>query len=132
VNTSPEHERRLFICRCSGIVIVVAGVLGLLAACSTILFGGLLGATRVLEEGAIVVYRGWGGIALSLLTVVLAFAAFYRPSRVLYLCVTLAAAAGALAGGYLVALFLAPAALAGLVATFCSAAANAPPAVDAG
>jgi hypothetical protein len=132
VNASPEHERRLFICRCSGIVIVVAGVLGLLAACSTILFGGLLGATRVLEEGATVVYRGWGGIALSVITVILAFAAFYRPSRALYLFVTLAAMSGALVGGYLVALFLAPAALAGLVATFCSVAADAPPATDAG
>jgi hypothetical protein len=129
---SASHERRLFICRCSGIVILVAGVLGLLAACSTILFGGLLGAMRVMETGALVVYRGWGGIGLSIVTVILAFAAFHRPSRALYLCVTLAAAAGARVGGHLVALFLVPAALAGLVAAFCSVAADAPPAADAG
>jgi hypothetical protein len=124
----PSTDSRHFICRCSGIVIVVAGVLGLLAACSTILFGGLLGATRVLDEGALVVYRGWSGIALSLLTVVLAFLSFYRPSRVLYAGVAIAAAIGALLGGHLVALFLVPASLAGFVAAACAVARDLPPA----
>jgi hypothetical protein len=57
-----DTERRHFICRCSGIIILVAGGLGLMAACSTILFGGLLGATWVLDEGALKVYRGWAGL----------------------------------------------------------------------
>jgi hypothetical protein len=122
-------DPRRFICRCSGVVIAIAGGLAFMAACSTILFGGLFGATRILENGAEIVYRGWGGIAFSLLTLALALLSFYRPRRAFYAGVGIAAVIGALIGGYLVALFLAPAALAGFLAAACAGAKDAPQAM---
>ncbi len=103
--------------RAGGIVALIAGIFGVLAAGATLFLGGLGGAFEA--EGAdTVIGLGWGGVAFSFLTIVLGAVAMGAKGRLPGILIAVCAVAGAILGGTFVAVFMALAAAGGLLAAF--------------
>ena len=90
--------------KAGGILAIIAGLLGLLAALATLFMGGL-GAAFSAGGAAMVVGLGWGGILFSLLVVVYGATAFTAP-RAGATGLALSAVAGMVLGGTLVAILM--------------------------
>jgi hypothetical protein len=101
--------------RAGGIVALIAGIFGVLAAGMTLFIGGVGGALEA-ESAGTVVMLGWGGVAFSFLTIVLAAVAMGANSRWPGVLLILCAIAGAILGGTLVAVFMALALIGGILA----------------
>ncbi len=101
--------------KAGGIIGLVAGIFGVLAAAITLLVGGL-GSAFHAENASTVVGLGWGGVLFSFLVIVLGAIAIGAKSRLPGALLTLSAIAGAILGGTLVAVFMALAFVGGLVA----------------
>ena len=98
---------------------LVAGIFGVFAAGATLFMGGLGGAFEA--EGAdTVIGLGWGGVAFSFLTIVLGAVAIGAKGRAPGILLIVCALAGAVLGGTLVAIFMALAAVGGLLAALGS------------
>ncbi len=102
--------------KAGGIIAIVAGVFGVLAALATLFIGGLSAAFSA--NGAdTVLGLGWGGVGFSFLVIVFGAVALARPG--IGGAGTIASAlAGAVLGGTLVAIFMALALIGGLLTVF--------------
>lgn len=101
--------------KAGGIIAIIAGVFGTMAAGVTLLFGGLSAAFET--EGAnTVIGLGWGGVLFSFATIVLGAVAIGTKSKVPGALLIVASLAGAVLGGTLVAVFMALSLIGGVVA----------------
>ena len=101
--------------KAGGIIALVAGIFGFLAAIATLLMGGLGGAFGA-QGASTVVGLGWGGVVFSFLTIVLGAVAMGAKSRWPGIMLILSSVAGAVLGGTLVAVCMALALIGGLLA----------------
>lgn len=102
--------------KAGGIIALIAGIFGFIAAIVTLFLGGIGGAVG--SDGAgTVVGLGWGGIVFSFLTIILGAVAMGAKGRVPGVLLIVAAIAGAILGGTLVAVCMALALIGGLLAT---------------
>lgn len=97
--------------KAGGIIALIAGIFGILAAGVTLFTGGLLGAKTV-------VGLGWGGVLFSFLTIVFGAICMGAKSRTPGVLLIITAILGAVLGGTLVAIFMALALLGGILALF--------------
>lgn len=102
--------------KAGGIIALLAGIFGVLAAIVTLMIGGI-GAGFEAEGASTVVGLGWGGIGFSFLTIILGAVAMGAKGKVPGILIMLCAIAGAVLGGTLVALFMVLALIGGLLAT---------------
>ena len=98
-----------------GIIALVAGIFGILAAGITLFVGGIGGAAGAHDAGT-VVGLGWGGVFFSFLTIVFSAvcmggASSKTPGILLIICSIL----GAIFGGTLVAIFMVLALMGGIL-----------------
>ena len=101
--------------KAGGIVALIAGIFGVIAAGFT-LFAGGLGAVFDAEGADTIIDFGWGGIVFSILTIVFGAVAMGAKGRVPGVLLILCAFGGAILGGPLVAVFMALAAAGGALA----------------
>lgn len=101
--------------KAGGIIALVAGIFGVFAAGFTLFFGGV-GAALEAEGAGTVIGLGWGGVAFSFLTIVLGAVAMGAKGRIPGVLLILCAIGGAILGGTLVAVFMALAAIGGILA----------------
>ncbi len=102
--------------KAGGIIGLVAGIFGVIAAVVTLFFGGVAGAMEA-EEAGTVVGLGWGGLAFSFLTIVLGAVALGARSMVPGILLMVCAVAGAILGGTIVAVVMVLALIGGILAT---------------
>lgn len=103
--------------KAGGIIGLVAGIFGVIAALATLLIGGI-GAGLEAEGASTVVSLGWGGVAFSFLTIVLGAVAMGAKTKTPGMLLMLCAVVGAVLGGMLVAICMVLAFIGGLLATF--------------
>ena len=101
--------------KAGGIIALVAGIFGIIAAGVTLFVGGI-GSVVEAEGASTVIGLGWGGVAFSFLTIILGAVAIGAKSRWPGILLIVSAIAGAILGGTLVAIFMALAAVGGIVA----------------
>ncbi|WP_246661278.1 hypothetical protein [Rhizobium sp. MHM7A] len=102
--------------KAGGIIGLIAGIFGVIAAGITLLFGGV--AKAVEADGAnTVVGLGWGGLLFSFIAIILGAVAMGAKSKVPGALLMLSALGGAILGGTLVAIFMVLAFAGGLLAT---------------
>lgn len=102
--------------KAGGIIALVAGIFGVLAAIFTLLVGGL-GAGLEAEKASTVIGLGWGGVLFSFLTIILGAITLGAKGRTPGILLMICAVAGAILGGTIVAIFMVLAFLGGLIAT---------------
>ena len=98
-----------------GIIALVAGIFGVIAAIVTLFVGGVAGAFEA-EGAGTVVGLGWGGVFFSFLTIVLGAVAIGVNRKVPGILLIASAIAGAILGGTFVAVFMALALIGGILA----------------
>lgn len=103
--------------KAGGIIAVVAGGCGVIAAFITLFVGGV-GSAIEAEGAETVVWLGWGGVFLSFCTIGLAAATIASKGRITSVLLIICAIAGALLGGTMVAVFMALAIIGAIVALF--------------
>jgi len=91
--------------KAGGIVALVAGIFGTMAAIVTLLVGGA-GAAFNAEGASTIVGLGWGGIAFSFTTIILGAVAMGAKSQLPGVLIMISAILGGLMGGTLVAIFM--------------------------
>ena len=101
--------------KAGGVIGLVAGILGFIAAVVTLFFGGVAGAFNA-EGASTVVGLGWGGVLFSFLCIVLGAVAMGAKGKVPGGLLALSAIAGAILGGTLVAVCMALALVGGILA----------------
>ena len=101
--------------KAGGIVALIAGVFGVIAAGFTLFFGGV-GSVFEAEGASTVVGLGWGGVVFSFLIIVLGAVAMGAKGRWPGILLVICSIAGAFLGGTLVAIFMALAAIGGVLA----------------
>lgn len=101
--------------KAGGIIAIIAGVLGVIAAIATLMIGGL-GSAFEAEGASTVTGLGWGGIFFSFATIVLGSMAIGAKSRVAGALLIVCSVAGAVLGGTFVALFMVLALAGGVIA----------------
>ncbi len=101
--------------KAGGIVALIAGVFGVFAAGFTLFFGGV-GSALEAEGAGTVIGLGWGGVIFSFLVIVLGAVAIGAKGRWPGILLVICSIAGALLGGTLVAIFMALAAVGGVLA----------------
>lgn len=101
--------------KAGGIIALIAGIFGTLAAGITLLLGGLGGALSA-DGAETVVGLGWGGVLFSFLVIILGAVAMSGTSRVPGILLIIASIVGAVLGGTLVAVFMALALIGGILA----------------
>ena len=89
-----------------GIIAVVAGSIGVIAAFMTLLFGGI-GSALEAEGANTVIGLGWGGVASSFVVIGLGAAVIAARSKMPAVFLAIVAVLGAIVGGTLVAIFMA-------------------------
>jgi hypothetical protein len=99
-----------------GIIGVIAGIFGVLAAAVTLLVGGM-GSAFHAHGASTVVGLGWGGILFSFLCIIFGAVAMGSESRIPGAVLTLCAIAGAILGGTFVAVCMVLALVGGILAT---------------
>lgn len=102
--------------KAGGIIGLVAGIFGVIAAVATLFFGGL-GAAVETEGAQTVVGLGWGGLAFSFVTIVFGAVAMGARSMVPGILMIICAVAGAVLGGTIVAIAMVLALIGGILAT---------------
>ena len=103
--------------KAGGIIGLIAGLCGVIAAFVTLFVGGIGGALEA-EGAETVVFLGWGGVFFSFCTIVFGAIAIGGKSRIPGVLLIISAIAGAVLGGTLVAIFMALAGIGGIV-TVC-------------
>jgi hypothetical protein len=103
--------------KAGGIVALIAGVFGVLAAGITLLVGAGGTAFNTANAGT-VVGLGWGGVIFSFLTIVLGAVAMNARGRMPGFFLIITSLLGAVLGGTLVAIFMALALCGGILALF--------------
>jgi hypothetical protein len=88
-----------------GVIALVAGIFSIIAAGITLIMGGVGSAVNA-DSANTVVGLGWGGIAFSFITIVLAAIALGVRSRIPGILLVISSIAGAVLGGTLVAVFM--------------------------
>jgi hypothetical protein len=99
-----------------GIIGLIAGIFGFLAAAFTLAVGGM-GSAFNAHGASTLVGLGWGGILFSFLCIIFAAVAMGSESRLPGAILTLCAIAGAIFGGTFVAVCMVLALVGGLLAT---------------
>lgn len=102
--------------KAGGIVAIIAGVFGVIAAGLTLLVGGL-GAAFNAEGSGTVVGLGWGGVVFSFAVIVLGSIAVGAKNRTPGILLILTSIVGVFLGGTLVAVFMTLALIGGILAT---------------
>ncbi len=113
------HRRYLeevHIQRAGGIIALIAGIFGTLAAIITLSIGAVGGAFQA-EDTDTVVGLGWGGVVFSFATIVLGAVAMNAKGMAPGILLILGAVAGAVLGGTLVAICMVLALVGGILAT---------------
>ena len=100
-----------------GIIAIVAGAFGVIAAVITLFVGGISGALEV-EDASTVVGLGWAGLFLSFVTIILGAAVISAKKRSAAILLIICSVVTAIAGGTLVAIIMVLAFLGGLLALF--------------
>lgn len=99
-----------------GIISIIAGVLGLLAAAVTLLAGGL-GAAFKAEGASTIIGLGWGGVFFCFLSIIFGAVAINAKSRMPGVLIIISSIFGAIYGGTLVAILMLLALVGGILAT---------------
>jgi hypothetical protein len=102
--------------KAGGIIALVAGIFGVVAALFTLLVGGMAGAFEA-EGASTVIGLGWGGVLFSFATIVLGAVAMSAKSRIPGALLIISSVCGAILGGTFVALFMVLAFIGGVLAT---------------
>ncbi len=102
--------------KAGGIIALIAGILGTIAAIATLLMGGL-GAAFEAKGASSVVWLGWGGIFFSFLIIILGAVAIGAKSRIVGILLIASSILGGILGGTFVAVFMAMALVGGILAT---------------
>lgn len=102
--------------KAGGIVALVAGIFGVMAAFFTLMVGGMASAFEA-EGASTVVGLGWGGVLFSFLTIILGAVAISAKTRTPGALLIISSVLGAVLGGTFVALFMVLAFIGGLLAT---------------
>jgi hypothetical protein len=102
--------------KAGGIIALVAGIFGVMAAFFTLLIGGM-GAAFEAEGSSTVVGLGWGGVLFSFATIVLGAVAISAKSRIPGALLIISSVCGAILGGTFVAIFMVLAFIGGILAT---------------
>ena len=100
--------------KAGGIIAIIAGVFGILAALFTIMFGGL-GAAFDADGAQTVVNLGWGGVLFSFLTIIFGAVSMGAKTKTPSILLTISAILGIILGGSVVAIFMALAVIAGIL-----------------
>lgn len=98
-----------------GIIALIAGVFGFIAAIAT-LFAGGLGAALDAEGANTVIGLGWGGVLFSFLTIIFGAIAIGAKGRVPGILLVISAVLGAILGGTFVAVCMVLAVVGGILA----------------
>ena len=102
--------------KAGGIIGLIAGIFGFLAAVATLLLGGVGSAVNA-HNANTVINLGWGGVLFSFLAIVLGAVAMGAKGRIPGILLMICAVLGAILGGTLVAVCMALALVGGLLAT---------------
>lgn len=102
--------------KAGGIIALIAGILALFAAGATLIFGGL-GSAFEAEGADTVVSLGWGGVLFSFTTIILGAVSIWAKGRTAGILLIISAVLGAILGGTLVAIFMIPALIGGILTT---------------
>jgi hypothetical protein len=102
--------------KAGGIIGLIAGTFGILAAVVTLFVGGMGSAFKA-DNASMVVGLGWGGLLFSFLCITFGAIAMGSESKIPGALLTLSALAGAILGGTLVAVFMVLALVGGILAT---------------
>lgn len=103
--------------KAGGIIALIAGVFGVIAAFVTLMIGGVGSAVEA-KNAQTVVMLGWGGVAFSFLTIVLGAVCMNAASRWPGILLIMCAIVGAILGGTIVAIFMVLALVGGVLALF--------------
>jgi len=101
--------------KAGGIVALVAGIFGVLAALFTLMVGGMASAFEA-EGASTVIGLGWGGVLFSFLTIVLGAVAMGAKTRIPGALLIISSILGAVLGGTIVAIFMVLAFIGGVLA----------------
>lgn len=101
--------------KAGGIIALVAGIFGVLAAIVTLSVGGIGSAFDASDSGT-VVFLGWGGLIFSFVTIVLGAVAIGSKSKIPGILLILSSIAGAIFGGTMVAICMLLAITGGILA----------------
>jgi hypothetical protein len=102
--------------KAGGIIALIAGIFGVIAAFVTLFIGGVGGAFKA-AGASTVVGLGWGGVAFSFLCIVFGAVAIGAKSKAPGILLMCCAVAGAIFGGTFVAVFMTLAFVGGIIAT---------------
>jgi ABC-type transport system involved in multi-copper enzyme maturation permease subunit len=103
--------------KAGGIISIIAGIFGVLAAGATLFIGGLGGAFE--SDGAsTVVGLGWGGVLFSFIVIILGAVCIGSKTKKPGIFLVIASILGAILGGTLVALFMILSFIGGILALF--------------
>jgi hypothetical protein len=103
--------------KAGGIIALIAGIFGVIAAFVTLSVGGL-GSAFEAKDSSTVIMLGWGGVVFSFLTIVLGAVCMGANSKLPGILLIISALAGVILGGTLVAIFMALALIGGVLALF--------------
>jgi hypothetical protein len=101
--------------KAGGIIALIAGIFGVLAAGFTLMVGGM-GAAFKANGASTVVGLGWGGVLFSFVVIVLGAIAIGARSRMPGALLVLSSIGGAILGGTFVALFMVLSLIGGVIA----------------
>jgi hypothetical protein len=102
--------------KAGGIIGLIAGIFGIIAAIVTLMVGGLGSAFKA-ENASLAIGLGWGGMLFSFLCIIFGAVAMSSGSKTPGALLTLCAIAGAILGGTFVAVFMVLALVGGILAT---------------
>jgi hypothetical protein len=108
-----------------GVIALIAGIFGVIAAGATLLVGGL-GSAFEAEGANTVIGLGWGGVLFSFLTIILGAIAIGVKSKIPGILLVISSIAGAILGGTLVAIFMVLALIGGILAIIGARSTEAP------
>lgn len=97
-----------------GIIAIIAGIFGVIAAIVTMFIGGV-GASLGGEDAGTVIGLGWGGIIFSLLTIIFGATAMNAKSKAPAILIIICAILGIILGGTFVAIFMVLAFIGGIL-----------------
>ena len=100
-----------------GVIAIIFGIFGTVAALFTLLVGGI-GIAFSAEDADNVVWLGFGGLVFSFLTIILGAICMFVASRIPGILLIVSAIAGAILGGTLVAVLMIFTAIGGILTLF--------------
>jgi hypothetical protein len=105
--------------KAGGIIALISGIFGVLAAIVTLMVGGL-GSAFEADGANTVVLLGWGGVLFSFLAIVFGAIGISTKSKVIGILLIITAILGAILGGTIVAIFMVLALIGGILVTIGS------------